>query len=336
MALRMVEIVVPASCADRVLARLEDEELPEILGEWTHDVSDDRRCIRVLVEAENTESLTDAIVQSCGASDDFRIALLPVEATLPKPEEPEADDAESAESTQKGGRISREELYADVSDSARVTYAFLIMVALSALVAVIGLTRSSVVIIIGAMVIAPLLGPNVALSLATALADVSLAWKSLRSLLVGLGLSLAVAAVAGLILRPSPDIPEIASRTSAGWGDVLLAIASGAAGGLTYTTGIPTALVGVMVAVALLPPWVAFGMLVGAAEWHAALGALLLTGLNLICLNLTGVLTFVLQGVSPAKWWEAKKARRMSIIAISAWGGLLAVLIFLLFLARLP
>lgn len=337
MALRILEIIVPASYSEQVLASLDGEGLPQVLDKWTVMTSDDRSCVRVLVDAENTEALTDAIARDCGEQAGFRIALLPVEATLPKPEEPEPDSTTNgAEASQKTGRISREELYADVSDSAQLTRTFLVMAALSSLVAVIGLTRSSVVIVIGAMVIAPLLGPNVALALATALADATLAWKSLRSLLAGLGLALAIAALAGLILQPSADIPEIASRTSAGWGDIILAIASGAAGGLTYTTGVPTALVGVMVAVALLPPWVVFGMLLGAAQWGPAIGALLLVALNLICLNLTGVLTFILQGVSPASWWEAQKARRMSLIAVSAWSALLAVLIVLLFVARLP
>jgi uncharacterized membrane protein len=110
-------------------------------------------------------------------------------------------------------------------------------------------------------------------------------------------------------------------------------VAAGAAGGITYTTGVPNALVGVMVAVALLPAWVTFGMLLGAGHTQAAVGALLLTAINLICLNLTGVATFVLQGVSPARWWEAKKAKRMSLLMIVAWGSLLAILALLSYLA---
>jgi uncharacterized membrane protein len=48
---------------------------------------------------------------------------------------------------------------------------FVTMVVLSTIVAAIGLLKDSVAVIIGAMVIAPLLGPNVALALATALGD---------------------------------------------------------------------------------------------------------------------------------------------------------------------
>ena len=150
----------------------------------------------------------------------------------------------------------------------------------------------------------------------------------------GLLISLAIATVAGVILQPAASVSEIAARTTVGWGDIALAIASGAAGGLAYTTAVPTALVGVMVAVALLPPWVTFGMLLGSGQWAAAVGALVLTVLNIICLNLAGVLTFVLQGISPAARWEAKRAKRMSTIALAIWIALLPGMIGVLFTAK--
>jgi uncharacterized hydrophobic protein (TIGR00341 family) len=337
MALRMLEIVVPNSCADDLVEKVGGEAFPQILELWTHSISENRSSIKILLDAESTESLTDALASLCDAHDSFRIVLLPVEATVPRVEEPAPSEPplQVDETSPRIGRVSREELHADLSDSARFTRTFLVLTILSAVVAVIGLTRSNVAIIIGAMVIAPFLGPNVALSLATALADIRLAWQSLRALVLGLLVAFAIAVAAGLILRPDPSIPEILSRTTAGWGDIALAIAAGAAGGLAYTTAVPTALVGVMVAVALLPPWVVFGMLLGSGHFGPALGALALAGLNIICLNLAGVLTFVLQGVSPEARWEAKKARRMSTIALSIWLLLLAGLIALLLIVEL-
>jgi len=90
-----------------------------------------------------------------------------------------------------------------------------------------------------------------------------------------------------------------------------------------------------MVAVALLPPWVAFSMLLGSGRWEATLGALLLTVLNIICLNLAGVLTFVLQGVRPAARWEARRAKRLSTIILLVWITLLAGMVTLIVMARL-
>lgn len=84
---------------------------------------DHRSCVRVPVDAENTETLTDAIAQSCGRSEGFRITPLLVEATLPNPEE-KADPAEAdAQAAPNSDRICRKELHADIPDIAARTSA---------------------------------------------------------------------------------------------------------------------------------------------------------------------------------------------------------------------
>jgi len=109
--------------------------------------------------------------------------------------------------------------------------------------------------------------------------------------------------------------------------DIILAMASGAAGAISITMGVATALVGVMVAVALLPPLVTFGHLLGAGFLVEAEGALLLFLINLICVNLSGVVVFLAQGIRPRTWWEAEKARRSTWTAIGMWTILLIILV---------
>ena len=96
---------------------------------------------------------------------------------------------------------------------------------------------------------------------------------------------------------------ELASRSEVFLADVVLALVAGVAGALAFTTGIHTPLVGVMVAVALLPPLVAVGLLSGAGAWQPAFGAALLFWANLICINLAGVATFLAHGIQPRTWW---------------------------------
>ncbi|GEM_PF-860880 len=78
-----------------------------------------------------------------------------------------------------------------------------------------------------------------------------------------------------------------------GLDDIAIALASGSAGVLAFTTRASSILIGVMVAVALLPPLVAFGLLLGAGHELLAFGALLLLFVNIICINLAGVVTFL-------------------------------------------
>jgi uncharacterized membrane protein len=88
-----------------------------------------------------------------------------------------------------------------------------------------------------------------------------------------------------------------------------------------------------MVAVALLPPLVTLGMLLGAGYWHQAFGAFLLLATNLICINLSGVTTFLIQGVGPLSWWETGKAKRATRNAILIWTSLLALLVLFIVLS---
>lgn len=266
--------------------------------------------------------------------------LLSVEASLPRSEpegkkEPEKEKLEpEPDAKAKPGRISRQELYDDVTQSAELSRVFLVMVVLSSIVAAIGVLRNNLVALIGAMVIAPLLGPNVALSLGTTLGDVSLAKRALKVNVVGIFTALVLSIIIGFFFTVNPDIHVLASRTEVGLGDILLALAAGSAGALAFTTGIPTALVGVMVAVALLPPLVTFGLLLGSGHWNMALGAMLLLLVNLICINLAGVTTFLAQGIRPITWWEADRATKATRIAILLWGLLLLALVVVILLIQ--
>ena len=90
---------------------------------------------------------------------------------------------------------------------------------------------------------------------------------------------------------------EILSRTNIGIGDIVLALASGAAAALSMTTGISAALVGVMVSVALLPPAASFAILIANGEYNLAFGSLMLLIINTVCVQLAGNIVFISQGI---------------------------------------
>jgi uncharacterized membrane protein len=140
--------------------------------------------------------------------------------------------------------------------------------------------------------------------------------------------------VIGVLLHVNPESPEVASRNAVGVGDIVVALASGCAGALAFTTGVSATLIGVMVAVALLPPLVTFGLLLGSGHPTPAMGALSLFMMNLICVNLAGVMTFLVQGIRPATWWEKDRASKATRIAIGLWVALLAALGGMILLLR--
>ena len=262
--------------------------------------------------------------------------LLPVEASIPRTDI--SDNKSPSHHNETGTkqtiaiRISREELYSDIVDSTRLSKFFVLMTILSTVVAAIGLLKDNVAVIIGAMVIAPFLGPNVALALSTNLADEKLGVRALKTLLSGILIVLLLTTAMGYFFETNPNIHEIATRTHADLSDIILAFASGCAGVLAYTTGASSAVIGVMVAVALLPPLAVCGLLLGSGHFSDALGSFLLFTTNTICINLAGVTTFLVQGISPRIWWEADRAKKAARKALILWSIILAVLAVIIFL----
>lgn len=283
--------------------------------------------VRILLDAEQSEEILELLGKRYADNESNRVMILAVEATLPR------DAPEQAKSKENlPGRISREELYEDIKDAAQCSRIYLMMVVLSTIVAAVGLHHNSVAIIIGAMVIAPLLGPNMAISLGTTLGDLSLLRRAISTALAGIATTMVLSVVIGVLIHVNPASPELASRNSVELGDILVAFASGCAGALAFTTGVSTALIGVMVAVALLPPLVAFGLLLGSGYPEFAMGALSLFMVNLISINLAGVTTFLVQAIYPATWSEKDKALKATHTAIKLWIAMLAVLIGLILL----
>lgn len=333
MVLRMMQVFLPGDDVAKFDELLEGRE---VLGRW-RDSSVDQTVLHLLLAAEEAEPIMDQFEQSYAGVEGFHVLLLPVEAVLPRPKvEPEEREEGAEEFVEaRSFRISREELYAAASESLDLDRVFLGLTILSAVVAAVGLIRNDVAVIIGAMVIAPLLGPNVAMSLATTLGDLELLRRAALTNLIGCLSALGFAVLVGVLFTIDPQAPAIAARTTTGFGDVLLALAAGAAGTLAFTRGQTGAVIGVMVAVALMPPVVACGMLLGAGEPRLAYGAFLLTTANLICINLAGVLTFLAQGVYPRNWWEAEIARKATRKAVLLWLALLAVLLGILWYSQI-
>jgi uncharacterized hydrophobic protein (TIGR00341 family) len=334
--LRQIQIVVPSERQEELQGLLDDACAT---SEYSTPVDDGYTLTCVTVRMELVEPITDAVLDRFDGDGEFRLSILSVEAThptLPEPEQ-EEDPAPQEEKSwsPRFGRVSREELIEDIQGAAKTTPVSMIMVVLSTIVACVGLMKGSAAIVIGAMMIAPLLGPNIALALGTSLGDLDMIKRAIRSNFVGVFLALLIAVVFGLFLSSDVSTAEIDSRTVVDLGDLLLALAAGAAGAIAFTSGAPQVVVGVMVAVALLPPTAVCGIMVGNARWLDASEAALLTATNVACINLSATSVFLIQGVKPSMWWEKERAKGASLRAMIAWTVALAILATLIILTDL-
>lgn len=322
MALRMIAVDLPPDLAERAQEAL---RLAGPVDVWREPGGSFGSVVSAILGAERTGPALDAIHDALESRGGFRALVLSLDAVLPRPAA--SGDEEHRRERLSAAAVSREEIYASVSSDAALSWGFAVMVVLATVVAAIGLAKDNTAAVIGAMVVAPLLGPNMALALGLVLADNSLVRRSLGTVLVGVGIAFGMATLLGLVMDVDPSVPEIASRTRVEIADLVLALAAGAAGTLAYTRGVSTNLVGVMVAVALLPPTVVSGMLLGRGDLPSAGAALVLTIANVLAVVAASMTTFLAAGLRPRLWWNEERAK------LSARRGLAVLFALLLALA---
>jgi uncharacterized hydrophobic protein (TIGR00341 family) len=319
--MRVIEVVAPGKHHDTLIDIAERHEAIDFW--WGAEAEDGRRSFRILMSDENRQYLIDALQNLVAEPERLRILIYPIDAALPRPQSADTD----AEEKPHSASTTREELYHRIEQGAVTDVNFFLMVILSTIVAAIGLIEDNVAVIIGAMVIAPLLGPYLAFAFGTALGDRRLMWRSLQAGVLGGGVAFAMSVVIGLLWPDKLQSPEILLRTDVKLDSIALALASGAAAVLSLSSGTSTVLVGVMVAVALLPPAAAMGLLTGGGQMQLAMGAGLLLAVNVISVILAAKLVFLFKGIKPRTWLEKEKARQSMTVYILLWLLLLGLMV---------
>jgi len=323
--MKYVEVIVDAGSSDTILAIAQKLMVSDfrlgVVGE------DGMQPMRLLVADDKIQTVLDSLQTLLGTQPSARIIVLPVEIALPKPSEEERKEEDAATS-------AREALYEGVEKNARLDLNYIVLVILSTIVAAIGLIKNNVTVVIGGMVIAPLLGPNLAFGFGTAVGDISLIRKSALSTAMGIVVPVALTVVIGVFWSFDVSSPELATRTQVGMDSVVLALASGAAAALSLTSGLSSVLVGVMVAVALLPPTATLGLMLGHGNTSLAIGAGLLLAVNVVCVNLASKLVFLIKGIRPRTWLEKEKAKRAMVVYIVGWLVTVAILICVIYVRR--
>ncbi|MEM0964045.1 MAG: DUF389 domain-containing protein [Bacteroidota bacterium] len=291
MALRLLDVIT-----DGDLPR----DLPEPLRSDTVERPDGQTLHQILVRSESVEGVLDALSEHDGIT----VRVSTVDAVLP-PVEDDLDDGgiDGDEETQALGwfsEVSLSEMAERARDDAARNPLDLTLVGASSVIASIGMLTGNEAVVVGAMVIAPLIGPLLASAFGAALFRPPLVWHALQTSAVAVGLAIAPAVVLGLIVDVDLSEELLSLRTSARWWDLGVGLAAGVAGAVSFGQNARISLVGVMVAVALVPPAAALGLCLGSGQWAEAGGALGLTALNVGSILVFGAVTFVLVGVRPS------------------------------------
>ena len=301
MSARLVEIIIPD--AEILLTKSIIEK--HCSRFWQEPVPDGLEKFSCVVASRTIEPLIAELGSNFKELAGFSMLVLQVEAVLP--EIPELEDLAPGQAGKRNPPSKLEafftrELYDDIEPSLALRPNYLLTVVLSALIAALGMRSGQTAVVIGAMIIAPLLGPTMAMAMAATLGDSSLGRRSMLTLTVGIFAALVFTFALGMVIEVDPLVTELRNRTIVQPADIALALACGAAGVLAFSQGASLALVGVMIAVALVPPIAAAGLFFGSGQHVLGFGALFLLATNLVCINVAGIATFLLQGLPPRNW----------------------------------
>lgn len=228
-------------------------------------------------------------------------------------------------------RIAREEIRTSAREMSPELPTFIAMTVISAVVATAGLLLDSPAVVVGSMVIAPLIGPAMGASVGTVLGDRELFRTGVKLQIIG-GLTAVGSATLfalgvryGYLVPPGTNVTEISQvsgRLSPDFLSLVVALGAGAAGILSLASGVSVALVGVMIAAALVPPAAAIGIAIAWNEPLAALSSGVLVLVNLLSINLAGLLVLWYLGYRPKTWFDLNETRsllykRVGILLVS-------------------
>jgi len=319
---RLVQVLIPEGTRDPVLAALDDEGIDYAVFDEVGR-GDFEAMVQFPVPPSGVEPVMEDLVEA-GIDEDAYTIVLATETVV-------SQRLSALVERFPGLRISRDELYARAQDLAPANSTFFAFLVLSTIIATTGLLLDSAATIIGAMVVAPLMGPAISASVGTILDDPDMASRGVTLQVVGLLAAIATAAVMGWLLQqtvlipPALDIrtiPQVAERTSPNFLSLFLALGSGLAGAISIIRGAGSALVGVAIAVAPVPPAATSGLGVAFGLPGVAIAAAILVVVNLLAINLSALILFWFAGFKPleAGRFEGVRASVVSRVVVIAIG----------------
>ncbi|MFD1514053.1 TIGR00341 family protein [Halomarina rubra] len=320
--MRLVQVLIPEGAREHVLETLDDEGIDYAAFEEIGR-GDFEAMVQFPVPPSGVEPVLERLTDAGIREDSYTIVLAPETVVSQR--------LTALIERYPGLRISREELYARAEDLAPANSTFFAFLVLSTVIATTGLLLDSAATIIGAMVVAPLMGPAISASVGTVLDDQRMAARGVRLQVVGLLAAIATGAVMGWLLQftilipPDLDIltvPQIVERTNPNFLSLFLALGSGLAGAISIMRGSGSTLVGVAIAVALIPPAATAGLGLAFGPFGVAVGASVLVLVNLLAINLSALVLFYLAGFRPLDADQVEGVRRsvVSRIAVIAVG----------------
>lgn len=206
-----------------------------------------------------------------------------------------------------------QEIVAAVRASAGLGKTYLTLLILSSFISIFGLLANSTATVIGAMIVAPLMGPILGIALALVQGDLGQFRRALLAEVVGVLACLTLASLTAIALGPDQidfGQGEIAGRVRPTLLDLVVGFAAGLAGAFcTVHRRASASFAGVAIAVALVPPLCVSGLCLGGTHFSASMGAFVLFGANFLTIQLAAMIVFAAVGLG--HWSQLRREPRL-------------------------
>ncbi len=324
--MKRIDVTVTTDLSESVLKIFEEINVPVV----SSSVLQDNQNIRFF-SAIVPDELVDNAIEEITKVMDLRIktnliSVYNVEAFVSTTLEKIKQRASKGKSV----KSPLEKLINETDKHVRLNKDMIAMALFATLVAFSGLLLNNVAIVIGAMLLSPLLGPLNAFAVNTNLGRLRKVAVSQLSILGLLTAIIVLSGVATFVISQFVSIPlnsaQIVLRSHASFSDILIALVLGLAGGLALFVALPELLVGVAIAVALVPPATVAGIGMALEDVGLFVGALTLTFVYLIGLELGTSVMLRIRGVSPRRYYQKGEARVKFAYSIAILAALFVIL----------
>jgi uncharacterized hydrophobic protein (TIGR00271 family) len=221
-------------------------------------------------------------------------------------------------------REDRVALAERVNQSTPANVDFITMMTLASVLASLGLMQGATAVVIGAMLVAPLMGPLLGAGLAVTQGNLRLFRDASIAIGLGVGIGFVVSLVVGLLNPGYEPSLEIEARGNPDLLDLGIALASGMVA--AYAQGRPnvaSTLAGVAIAAALVPPLAVVGLALAGGYPIIAGNAGILLVTNLVAITLGAGLVFRMLGVRAPKASEGGPAWARGAVILLVMGAVL-------------
>lgn len=182
-----------------------------------------------------------------------------------------------------------------MTEISQLSFDYMALIFFSSIIASFGLLLNSSAVIIGAMLIAPLMNPILAVAFSSLFSQKSLLLQSVVTLITGILSALVISVLIGLIFNGVGVTPEELARTKPNIMDLVVALSAGGMGGFVHVRrSMNATAAGVAIAISLMPPLCCVGLGLAQGNPSVYLGASLLFATNVACVLLSAIAVFLL------------------------------------------